>query len=336
MQRFTCDCGQPVFFENAQCTRCGARLGFAPERMTMLSLVPQDGAWAAADGSTWLLCSNAVDFGVCNWIHPAAASHPLCRACQFNRTVPNQALSGNPQRWLRLEQAKKRLLYTLMQLQLPLENGWDAPGRGLLFDFVENTPHTGGTTGHLGGVITINVLEADDVAREAQRQQLNERYRTVLGHLRHESGHYYWQRLNPNDEVRGAFSALFGDEQADYAGALRAHYRDGPPADWRSRFISAYASAHPAEDWAESWGHYLHIYDALETAAAHGLSDCWPGQITIDERIEHWRELSVTLNELNRSIGLADAYPFVLNLAVEMKLGFVDRVIGMLQEAPAH
>jgi hypothetical protein len=339
MQRFVCDCGQPVFFDNAQCTRCGARLGFAPERMSMLSLSPRDGAWAAADDSTWLLCSNATQFGVCNWVHPAMESHPLCRACQFNRTVPNQGLAGNLQRWRRLEQAKKRLFYTLIQLQLPLESGWDAPDRGLLFDFLEDkrssnaVPETFASTGYLGGVITINVLEADDVAREAQREQLNEHYRTVLGHLRHESGHYYWQRANLDADILGAFRALFGDEHQNYSAALQAHYRDGPPADWRSRFISAYASAHPTEDWAESWGHYLHIYDALETAAAHGLSDHWPDQITIDERIDCWRELSVTLNELNRSIGLADAYPFVLNTAVEMKLGFVDRVIGLLREA---
>lgn len=337
MKRFHCSCGQPVFFDNAQCTACGARLGFDPDALVMRTLRPDDGQWLAEDGGSWLLCDNAVQHGVCNWLlHPDQDS-PLCRACQFNRTVPNLELEGNAERWARLEQAKKRLFYTLKEFRLPLETLAESPERGLAFDFVEDQRSGQGIcesfahTGYAAGIITINLLEADDVAREEQREFLREDYRTVLGHLRHESGHYFWHRLQPDADIAGAFKALFGDESGDYPAALEAHYRDGPPPDWPSRFISAYASAHPSEDWAESWGHYLHIYDALETAAAHGLVPQGPEEMTIQERIARWRDLSVTLNELNRSIGLADAYPFVLNTAVELKLTFVDRVISQFQ-----
>jgi len=337
MRRFFCTCGHPVFFENAMCIGCQARLGFDPGRMEMLSLRLEDDQWVAGEGTVWSLCANGASHGVCNWLLPADQNETLCRGCRFNRTVPNLTLPANRARWQRLEQAKKRLLYTLMELKLPLELAGETRGLGLMFDFIEDTPGGNGFTesraftGYSAGVITVNLLEADDAAREEQRQQMNEKYRTLLGHLRHESGHYFWHRLAADDDTRGAFLALFGDESANYAKALETHYKNGPPADWRTRFISAYASAHPAEDWAESWGHYLHIYDALETAAAHGLTGRWPTQLTIEERISLWRELSVTLNELNRSVGLADAYPFVLNTAVELKLTFVDRVISLLQ-----
>ena len=180
-------------------------------------------------------------------------------------------------------------------------------------------------------MITINTLEADNVARAAVREEMNESYRTVLGHLRHESGHFYWAQLAPDRNLREEFTALFGDESQDYAAALRRHYRNGPPEGWRQQYISAYAAAHPSEDWAESWGHYLHIHDALETANAHGLVDEPVEHMPMSRRIVRWRDLSLTLNELNRSVGLGDAYPFVINDTVAHKLGFVDRVIQRLQ-----
>lgn len=340
MKKFYCQCGQPVFFDSEQCLACGARLGFDPLSMTVLALQQAGDWWLAPLGNAFRFCDNATSYQVCNWVVPDTDPHPLCQGCRFNRTVPNQELPGNQQRWRRLEEGKKRLLYTLKQLQLPLENGWDAPDTGLLLDFVEDErsqvayPETFVQTGYLGGVITINSLEADDTAREAQRRQMNESYRTVLGHLRHESGHYYWQRVNPDENLRQEFTAVFGDETQNYQSALDRYYANGPEAGWQNRFISPYASAHPAEDWAESWGHYLHIYDALETAAAHGLRSVWPDQMDIRERISVWRELSVALNELNRSLGRGDAYPFVLNQEVEKKLLFVDRVIRQLQTLP--
>lgn len=337
MQKFHCQCGQPIFFDSEQCLMCGARLGFDPESMVMLSLRGYGNRWLSSNGRGFLICDNGKRYGVCNWLVPEEQANPLCRGCRFNRTIPNQSLPGNQQRWHRLEEGKKRLLYTLMQLQLPLENGWDAPDTGLLLDFLEDKrstefyPETFVHTGYLGGVITINTLEADDAEREAQRLQLNETYRTVLGHLRHESGHYYWQRLDPDPETRAAFEEVFGPEHNDYEATLEKYYAEGPQPGWQNYYISAYASAHPTEDWAESWGHYLHIYDALETAAAHGIVQQWPSDLDIGERIHLWRGLSVTLNELNRSVGRGDAYPFVLNSEVVKKLVFVDRIIRVLQ-----
>ena len=340
MRQFYCQCGQAVFFDSERCLACGSRLGFDPASTAMLALQPRGNHWEAGDGRLFRLCDNTLRFDVCNWLVPAEQEHPLCEGCQFNRTVPNQSNPANKLRWQRLEEGKKRLLYTLKSLGLPLLNGWNFPERGLLIDFIEDErsdtayPETFVTTGYGGGVITINVLEADDAAREAQRLKMNETYRTVLGHMRHESGHYYWQWLAAHQDLLEQCRSLFGDERADYGEALDNYYRDGPRPDWHSAFISSYASAHPAEDWAESWGHYLHIQDALETSAAHGLMDLWPAQMSIAERIGAWRKLSITLNELNRSVGRRDVYPFVLNAAVEEKLGFIERVILRLQTPP--
>lgn len=337
MKQFYCQCGQPVFFDSEYCLRCGSRLGFDPGTATMLALSPDNGAWRGTYGGGYRLCENGTQFDVCNWVIPVTQSHSLCQACRFNRTVPNQSQPENRARWRRLEEGKKRLLYTLMQLGVPLENGWDYPRKGLLFDFIEDErsttlyPETFVHTGYRAGVITINALEADDAEREAQRLSMGESYRTVLGHLRHESGHYYWQRLNPDAATRAAFTATFGDEGQPYQQALDRYYAEGPVADWQQHYISAYASAHPSEDWAESWGHYLHIHDALETAAAYSLKNAWPALLDINQRIALWRDLSVSLNELNRSLGKGDAYPFVLNEEVEKKLVFVDRVIALLR-----
>lgn len=338
MKRFHCDCGSQVFFDSDHCVACGARLGFDPETRTIRTLGRvSDGIYSAADGERFRLCENGEKYNVCNWLRPAAASHPLCFGCQFNRTVPNQALPDNDRRWRVLEEGKKRLFFTLMQLDVPLVSGWDDPRYGLLFDFIEDGrsrdmfAESFATTGYVGGVITINTLEADDVARTQVRQQMNESYRTVLGHLRHESGHYFWSRLEPDREAREAFGRTFGDDSRDYAGALQYHYSHGPVSSWRDHYISAYASVHPTEDWAECWGHYLHIYDALETAATQGLVYRAPAEMGMPERISVWMDISTTLNELNRSMGLGDAYPFSINQHVANKLEFVDCVIRQLQ-----
>jgi len=339
MKRFQCDCGTQVFFENHRCVNCEARLGFDPITMEMLSLTPTgEGQYEDSDSNRFKFCDNGVTFDVCNWLLPADDhDHNLCFACQFNRTIPNQSLPENDRRWQRLEEAKKRLFFTVMRLELPLTNGWQDPENGLLIDFIDDgrsQPSYGDSfisTGHLNGVITVNPLEADDIARTTARTELNQRYRTVLGHMRHESGHYYWDRLNPDDDTRADFARQFGDESRDYSEALKEYYRNGPPKTWRSHFISAYASSHPTEDWAESWGHYLHIYDAMETAAAQQIIDEWPSEMPVTKRIHIWRGLSITLNELNRSVGRGDAYPFVINDVVAEKLEFVDRIIARLR-----
>lgn len=341
MKKLECSCGSQVFFESRDCVHCGVELGFDPHTLEMLSLEKlEGGVWQAATGARYRFCANGSEWDVCNWLCAEDDTHPLCWGCQFNRTIPDLSLPGNIQRWWALEQAKKRLLYTLRSLGLPLVNGWEDPKNGLVFDFVEDGrsreeyAETFVSTGFAGGVITINTLEADDVARVAAREQMNEPYRTVLGHMRHESGHFYWARLAREQRIRDGFSTLFGDETMDYRGALDRHYREGPSADWRKYYISAYASVHPMEDWAETWGHYLHIQDALETAAAYGVIREDIASLEVGDRIGRWRNLSITLNELNRSVGLGDAYPFVINHFVESKLAFVDEALRCLQALP--
>lgn len=338
MRRLQCACGSQVFFESQHCVACGTRLGFDPASLAMRALTDQGGGVYRADnGADYRRCDNDVRWDVCNWLRPADSTHPLCFGCQFNRTIPDLGLPDNIQRWRILEQGKKRLFYTLLSLKVPLVDGWRDPANGLLLDFIEDGrsreeyAETFVSTGFLGGVITINTLEADEIARISVREEMNESYRTVLGHLRHESGHYYWARLHADDNMRAEFTAIFGDDTLDYQAALRRHYKQGPAADWRNSYISAYASVHPAEDWAETWGHYLHIQDALETAAAYQITRQDISTLTISARIGLWRTLSIALNELNRSVGRGDAYPFVINSRVEAKLCFVDGVIRRLQ-----
>ncbi|MDB5233191.1 MAG: hypothetical protein JWR44_184, partial [Hymenobacter sp.] len=168
-------------------------------------------------------------------------------------------------------------------------------------------------------------------------------YRTVLGHFRHEVGHYYWDRLIDNTPNLEPFRQLFGDDRTDYEQALKQHYDQGPPADWREHFISAYATTHPWEDWAETWAHYLHIIDTVQTASSFGVrvrpqvsepEDRLTAQITedpyesenFDAIMKQWLPLSLALNSLNRSMGLRDVYPFVIPPAVAKKLAFIHQV----------
>jgi hypothetical protein len=198
-------------------------------------------------------------------------------------------------------------------------------------------------TGHAAGVITIALAEVDDVERERRRTALGEPYRTLLGHFRHEVGHYYWDRLIAEDGPLDEFRALFGDERQDYGEALQRHYAQGPRPDRQESFVSSYAAAHPWEDWAECWAHYLHMVDAVETATACGLSlkpasaeapalkpprRSWgAGMTDFDPLIERWYPLTYLVNNLNRGLGLADGYPFVLSQPVVEKLRFIHQTI---------
>lgn len=338
MKQFRCSCGHAVYFESHQCIACGALLGFDPGELEMRSLTESNGFLSDEGGRRYLACKNGTEYGVCNWLRSSDDTHTLCLGCRFNRTIPDLTKPVNLVRWRKFETSKKRLLYTLLRLGLPLSNGFDDPRNGLLLDFIEDSrsdpyqfPETFSTTGYLGGIITVNALEADDAAREAMRVEMGESYRTVLGHLRHESGHYYWSLFDAGPKEIEVFNALFGDLFEDYSSALSRYYADGPREHWAAQYISAYASSHPIEDWAESWGHYLHIYDVLETAAALGVTDSQPVDFDIRQSISTWSRLSITLNELNRSIGLGDAYPFVVTAAVEEKLVYVDKVIRRLR-----
>jgi hypothetical protein len=338
MKRFACSCGVRVFFDDYWCTACGADLGFAPGRAEFLARPPGAGEFLAADGTAWKACRNREQHLVCNWLLPADAPQHFCAACALNSVIPNLSSEHNLRLWRRVEHAKRRLVYSLLALGLPLEAAQGRPP--LRFEFLEDqrsNPQVAESlvmTGHRAGIITINLLEADDVARHAVREQMSERYRTLLGHFRHESGHYYQELLVPPGGAKEEYRELFGDERADYAAALE-HYHDiGPAQDWGARFISPYASSHPMEDWAESWAHYLHITDGLETARATRFvaeppSDEWDSEISL------WISVSVRLNELARGLGVDDPYPFVLNGPVRAKLEFIHRRLAAARPGAA-
>jgi hypothetical protein len=208
-------------------------------------------------------------------------------------------------------------------------------------------------TGHADGLITLDVEEADDSWRERIRLDMREPYRTLLGHFRHEVGHYYWDLLVRDTPWLEPFRALFGDERADYAAALKDNYEHGPPPDWANRYISSYASSHPWEDWAETWAHYLHVTDSLGTALGFGLSaedldteiepfgaDALydPGDAGAERflsLLNAWIEMTTVLNELARSMGQPDFYPFVMSRPVVAKLQFVHLVIRGCRQAAA-
>jgi hypothetical protein len=363
MKLFTCQsCDQVVFFESVQCTRCGHILAYLPEK-GIVSAVETEGTAksgaTAASADRWRaltedapedrfrLCRNYTEHGVCNWVVRAEDGSEYCRACQLNHVIPNLADATAKESWRRIEIAKRRLLYSLFQLGLPVESKTENPKAGLAFDFLKAGAETPVFTGYSDGLITINIAEADDPFREKMREQLGETYRTVLGHLRHESGHYYWGRLVEEGPQAGAFRALFGDERASYEEARKRHYKEGPPDRWWDRFVSAYASMHPWEDWAETWAHYLHIVDGLETARAYGLSlepepIGAPREPKVSARrldphsfadlLKGWVPLTVALNSMNRSSGTSDCYPFVLAPTAIDKLRFVHEIVE--QTAP--
>ena len=342
MKTFVCEtCGNKVYFESTTCVNCNHALGFHADTLAVKALVPAGttGLYRRVDTRAVGLvryCSNAVH-GVCNWLMGEHDATGLCQACKLNRTIPNLAETGNLPAWGKLEHAKKRLLYSVLRFGLPFRH---VPPRNgsLLFDFVRNAG-----TGHFDGVITIDVTETDAVERERQRQFFQEPYRSLLGHLRHESGHFYWMLLVDAAGKHDAFRRHFGDERQNYQTALAHHHAAGPPADWQARHVSAYASVHPWEDWAETWAHYLHMVDALDTAEAAGMEpraagfavgSLWPFKpsnvyrdVSFEALIQRWVPLTIAMNNLSRSMGHEDFYPFVIPAAARDKLEFIHGAI---------
>jgi hypothetical protein len=344
MKLFECQyCGQPLFFENTRCERCGHALGYLPDQETISALEPEGDTWRAlAAPGRYIYCANA-EYEVCNWLVAAEGPVRFCLACRHNRTIPHLSRPENRAHWRKIEVAKHRLFYSLLRLHLPPTQRPDDP-HGLAFDFLsDENAKAPVMTGHASGLITLNLAEADDAERERRRSLMGEPYRTLLGHFRHEIAHYYWDHLVTNSTHLAPFRALFGDERTDYDAALRRHYAQGPPADWRDRFITAYASTHPWEDFAETWAHYFHMVDTLETAAAFDLRthpklskdaagltadiDFDAYRAALDRIVAAWLPLTFAVNSINRSMGLPDLYPFVLAPAVIEKLGFVHHVI---------
>lgn len=344
MKAFHCDhCGNLLFFENFTCLRCQHPLGFIPELIDLCALQSTpDQLWqplvTSAGTQLFRQCRNASEFSLCNWLVPSNDPDHLCSACRLNLVIPDLAIENNLIHWQKLEASKRRVLYSLLRLNLPFEAGDSKPP--LRFKFLAELPGAAPVlTGHHEGVVTINIAEGDDAERERRRVALGEPFRTLLGHLRHEVAHYYWDRLIANSVHLAPFRELFGDEQMDYGQCLQSYYRFGPPPDWQTHFVSAYASAHPWEDWAETWAHYLHITDTLETAASFGLSlqPRHPQAATMraelkklsyfssefEEIFQNWIPLTHVLNEFNRGMGLQDLYPFVLTDTACNKLRFI-------------
>lgn len=349
---YHCDCGRLAFFLAHECPNCGGALGYEPDIGDLRSLT------AGTLAETWRpsgddieqdyrRCANLQTPAECNWLVPASEDHSLCLACRLNRELPDLEDADNQRYWRLVERRKRRLISQLIGLDLPIVSRQEDPKAGLAFDLLRS-PANGPPvlTGHAGGVITINIEEADDAKREQIRAAFNEPYRTLLGHFRHEIGHYYWDRLIWNTHWLEPFRELFGDERADYSEALKGNYEGRLPPDWPQHFISRYASCHPWEDWAETWAHYLHIVDSLDTAVSHGLQvdvfELKVGQFTLEnlydpthpdaERnlylLNCWIEMIGVLNRLARSLGQPDFYPFEMPKAVVKKLHFISLVIG--------
>jgi hypothetical protein len=337
MRVFTCGhCHQAVYFENIVCENCGMALGFDPDSMTMRTVGPADGGPGTTSDRSKIYCANYAN-NVCNWLVPNTPEGGLCIACGLNRTIPDLTIAGNAERWFDIEKAKRRLIYTLLKLKLPVTPppGSDVPT--LAFDIIADAK-----TGHADGLITINLAEADPAKREETREAFNEPYRTLLGHFRHESGHYYWMLLANNPRWLERYRTLFGDE-ANYAEALATYHQHGPKVDWRKNYISAYATAHSWEDWAESWAHYLHMVDTLETATDYGIDPrlpharqtSWAWLASPDpyraksakHLMDRWVPLALAMNSMNRSMGHHDFYPFVVSPSVISKLDFIHQLV---------
>ncbi|HEX5660354.1 MAG TPA: putative zinc-binding peptidase [Polyangiales bacterium] len=352
MRAFACShCGQLLFFENSHCLRCGAGLGFEPEQLELKVIEPRShGRYRLSEGgrARYKRCART-HLASCNWLLDADDPEELCRACRLTPHAPPLRQDDQLRAFAQAESNKRRLMYQLYDLGLPVLTREEDPKRGLEFVLAFRSDEEPVMTGHLDGVITLDLSECDDVHRERMRHEFGEPYRTLLGHFRHEIGHYYWNVLIEGRAVRERFRTLFGDETIDYGEALRRNYED-PVHYWSQRHVSAYASSHPWEDWAETFAHYLHIRDTLQTAANFGLR-VTPAAQTIppaggklsarasedvmrgdfDAVVAEWLPLTYAFNAANRSMGKEDLYPFVLAPAVIEKLSFVHELVRDVQ-----
>jgi hypothetical protein len=358
MKLFTCACGNVIFYESKVCTVCSRKLAFLPEQRVLSALEPDpehEGGWKAlnprASQGNYRLCQNELVHGVCSWAVAPGDDNTLCAACRLNQTIPDLSKKPAKAAWEALEIAKRRMMFTLLELGLPIQSHEEKPEGGLAFAFMESRKNKKVFTGQANGLITINTDEADDPRREKIRKEMGEAYRTLLGHFRHEIGHYYWDQLIQNGPRIEAFRTLFGDETFSYQKALDRHYKNGPPADWHANFVSQYATMHPWEDWAETWAHYLHMVDTLDTARSYGLVvaqqplDGEPlPSISIphtdfsdfDSLVVSWLPMTVALNSLDRSMGHPDSYPFVLPEPALKKLRFVHDTIAETRQPVSY
>jgi hypothetical protein len=344
MRDFICpNCGQRLSFENSVCLSCRSRLGFSLDDMALLVIAPGEESEhaGAVDSSRYQLCAN-LHLAECNWLVEKGPVRRLCASCTLTRTRPNDNDSTALAAFAAAEQAKRRLIAELHEMKLPIVGCDEDPQFGLAFDLLSSVQEKV-FTGHDNGVITLDLAEGDDVHREQLRVAMEEPYRTLLGHFRHEIGHYYYYRLvAPSAQYKSRFRELFGDADADYQAALDRHYDEGAPLGWEKDYVSSYATMHPAEDWAETFAHYLHIRDTLDTAAAFTFAPALAtfergvlGPSGFQTIIDIWLPLAWALNMINRSMGKDDLYPFVLPPAVLEKMQFVHTVIDEITSEPA-
>lgn len=374
MKTFQCTCAdKPIlFFESNQCLSCNRTIGIDDDfdQVEPFEKDSVPGLFYKIDHPEikYKKCDNNEHYKVCNgmvniktFVPEPGNDEVLCYACRFNETVPDLSVVEHIPLWKKMETAKRRALYTLKALSIPPQDNNKNSKIGLSFDFITDrdvndhftSPLTGYEavlTGHNSGHITINLAEADDVARSKTKHAMGERYRTLLGHFRHELGHYYFNLLiTPSSENHALCKEYFGDDALNYQKALKRHYEEGAPKSWQESFISEYATMHPYEDWAETWAHYMHIIDTLGTAQNFSITGSTSNtedntdeidelnlpqdtsyflkQTDIDNILDTWVEFSIMLNSLNRSMGLPDAYPFVLTQAVRTKLAFIHHAV---------
>lgn len=318
MQLFSCPaCGEPLYFDNLSCG-CGAALAYDPHAGDFRLIA-----------DTPAHCSNRDLIG-CNWAAAAQTggqSGRLCRSCAMTEVTPDPDIADNLPLWQRAEAAKRHVLAMLARW------GWfDAgdPGPLPVFHLLSEQVEAGAASvmmGHVDGLVTINVMEADPVRRVTVREQMAEHVRTMMGHYRHELAHVCFERLRTDQGFLHDFRQLFGDEREDYAAALAHYYEQGPPADWSQHFITKYASAHPHEDWAETVAHLLHLTDIVDSAVAVGLGALpadYDGYAEADAQrlLSAGMALGMALNHVNRSMGRDDLYPFVVPSPAREKLVF--------------
>lgn len=336
MRIFRCDrCGSALAFAALTCPLCGIDVGYVPDQLAMRSLeaiTPAAQYHVAGDDRPHWRCLNAA-WG-CNWMLPVG-SGPWCRSCATTRGRPDEGRPASIDAWMAAEAAKRRVIHQLDELALTFEIRSPATPDGLAFDFV-HVPSAGGITGHLDGVVTLDLAEVDEHHRGLLRRDLDETYRTVIGHLRHEIGHYFWGRLVGQSDDLEQFRVLFGNERSDYAEAIERHYAPGERAWDTTRFVTAYASVHPSEDWAETFAHYLHILDATGTALAHEVAppaarDAAAERVLqameFSEILDIWRPINAAIGAIAESLGTPDPYPFDPTGVVVDKLAFVHRQI---------
>jgi hypothetical protein len=347
MKYFVCaQCQNQIFFANSHCLQCHAPLGYvASEKEMGTFLRSENNVWTSLNPDyqhrNYKPCYNYTHHQVCNWMLPPDSDEIYCESCQLTDVIPDLSQAEHVLYWGRIEHAKRRFLYLMQQLHImPRAKKSDDDRYGLRFAFLMPMDGKPVMTGHAEGLITLNVSEADVIYRETTRIKMGENYRTLLGHFRHESGHYYFdlmQSMYP--EILPEFRRLFGDERQDYQLALQRHYEEGPPLNWQENFVSSYASTHPWEDWAETWAHYLHMMDTLETAYYAGLMvktnqqglnnmvifENPIGAQDFENILQNWMTITFNLNALNRSMGLEDAYPFTLSDTVLNKFRFIHK-----------